>query len=227
MEKRKNIILSLIVASSIATFAQAQELGITTSITATNNYVSRGMTQTDDKGAVFGEVTLSYENFYTGLWASNVEFEGADADSELDVYIGYATSIGNFNIDTHYVRYYYPNSEDVMYYDEAVLDLNYTFFDKLTLGGAYYWGTHTENNGDKLDYYEGYASYDFDAVTAHASAGDYENIGDNYSIGLTKSFTLSDDNTLTLDLTYANYNADSSSGYDDEDNLYATITYTF
>ncbi|QDF29448.1 TorF family putative porin [Halarcobacter anaerophilus] len=226
MEKKKSIILSLIVASSIATYAQAEEIGISTSITAASNYISRGMTQTDDKGAVFGEVTLSYKNFYAGLWASNVDFEDVDADVELDTYIGYATSFDNFNIDASYIRYYYPNSDDLLYYDEAVLDLSYTF-DKLTLGAAYYWGTYTEDDGDKLDYYEGYASYDFDVVTAHASAGDYEDLGDNYTIGLTKTFALSNDDSLTLDISYADFDAEGSSGYDDESNLFATITYTF
>lgn len=225
MKKTKSIVLSLLVASSIVTCTQANDLDITTSLTATNNYVSRGMTQTNDKGAVFGEVTLSYGNFYTGLWASNVEFEGTDADSELDIYVGYATSINNFNVDTYYARYYYPNSSDILYYDEAVLDLSYSF-EKLTVGGAYYWGTHTENSGNKLDYYEGYLSYDFDILTAHASVGDFEDVGDNYSIGLTKNFTL-DEDTLSLDLSYSKFDAKIDSGYEDENNVYVTITYTF
>ncbi len=69
--------------------------------------------------------------------------------------------------------------------------------------------------------------YDFDVVTAHASAGDYEDLGDNYTIGLTKTFALSNDDSLTLDISYADFDAESSSGYDDESNLFATITYTF
>lgn len=225
MKKTKNILMSLVVASSIASCVQASEIGLSTSISATNNYVVRGLSQSNDKGAVFGEATVLYGDFFAGVWASNVEFEGADADSEIDLYVGYATSFDNINVSLDYTRFLYPNSDDVAYYDEATVDLSYTL-DKLTVGGKYSFGTYTENDAKELDYYEGYASYDFDVLTLTATGGEYEDIGTNYSVGVSKTYAL-DNASLTLDLTYAEFNAEAQSGYEDENNLYATITYAF
>lgn len=226
MKKLKSIALSSALVLGAVTYsnANANEIEVVSSLTATSNYISRGMTQTNDKGAVFGEVTAIYGGFFGGIWASNVEFEGADANSEIDLYLGYATNLGPLETTLSYTRFFYPNSDDIPYLDEVALELVYPM-DKLSVGGKYIWGTYTENDGETFDYYEGFASYDFDVVTLHGSAGSIEDIGDNFIIGVSKEFELSTGG-LSLDLSYTQFDAKAGSG-DDQEHLYATITYTF
>jgi len=224
MKKIKSLLLSSVLAASTVSTINASEVDVVTSITATNNYISRGMTQTNDKGSVFGEVTFIYGGFFGGVWASNVEFEGADADSEIDLYTGYATNLGNLETTLSYTKFLYPNSSDLPTLDEVALEVVYPF-GKLSVGGKYIWGVYTENDGDKYDYYEGFSSYDFDILTLHGSVGSFEDIGDNFNVGITKEFEFSK-GSLSLDLSYTEFDSDIDKGADEE-SLYATITYTF
>ncbi len=224
MKKLNSILLSSVLAVSLTTSVNANEIDVITSITATSNYISRGMTQSNEKSAIFGEVTFLYGGFFGGIWASNVEFEGADANSEIDIYAGYGTSLGNLETTVSYTRFLYPNSDDLPYLDEAALEVVYPI-DKLSIGGKYIWGTYTEDDGETYDYYEGFTSYDFDVLTLHGSTGSMENIGDNFIVGVSKEVELSR-GSLNLDLSYTQFDADSGSG-DDQDHLYATIAYTF
>jgi len=224
MKKIKSLVLSSTLAISSLTYANANDVEVFTSITATNNYISRGMTQSNDKGAVFGEVTAAYGGFFGGVWASNVEFEGTDANSEVDLYVGYGTNFGNLETTVSYTRFLYPNSNDIPYLDEAALELVYPI-DKLSIGGKYIWATYAENDANKSDYYEGFTSYDFDLLTLHGSAGSMEDVGDNFIIGVRKDFPLSI-GSLSLDLSYTEFDSDVSA-QSDEESLFATITYSF
>lgn len=224
MKKLKNLALCSVLTMGTLTYSNANDIEVVSSLTATSNYISRGMTQSNDKGAVFGEVTAIYGGFFGGIWASNVEFEGADANSEVDLYVGYGTALGPIEATVSYTRFLYPNSDDLVTLDEAALELVYPI-DKLSIGGKYIWGVYTENDGEKYDYYEGFSSYDFDILTLHGSTGSFEDIGDNFEIGISKDFELST-GSLSLDLSYNEFETDSGSA-NDENNLYATITYSF
>lgn len=224
MKKINNLVLSSVLACGIASNVNANEIDVFTTISGTSNYISRGMTQSNEKSAVFGEVTIGYNGFFSGIWASNVEFEGTDADSEIDLYLGYSTTLGNLETTASYTRFLYPDSKDIPYLDEAALELVYPI-DNLSIGGKYIWGVYTENDGEKYDYYEGFASYNFDILTLHTSAGSMEDTGDNFIIGLSKDFELST-GSLNLDLSYTEFTSDSNSS-NDQDHLYATVSYSF
>ena len=152
MKKIKSLVLGTSLVLSSMSCINASEVEVVTSITATNNYISRGITQSNEKGAVFGEVTAVYGGLFGGVWASNVEFEGADANSEIDLYVGYATALGPIEATASYTRFLYPDSKDLPTLDEAALELVYPI-DKFTIGGKYIWGVYTENDGDKFDYF--------------------------------------------------------------------------
>ncbi|WP_121628644.1 TorF family putative porin [Poseidonibacter antarcticus] len=224
MIKIKSLLLSSIIACGTITNVQASNIDVIASISGTSNYISRGMTQSNDKGAVFVEGTVLYGGFFGGLWASNVEFEGADADSEIDLYLGYATVLGNLETSLSYTRFLYPNSNDIPTLDEVAIELVYPI-DKLSIGGKYIWGVYTENDGEKYDYYEGFASYDFDILKLNSSAGSMQDTGDNFTIGISKDFEISD-TALNLDLSYTKFYDDNTSS-NDQENVYATITYAF
>lgn len=214
------IALGTMVSSSAV---QANEIGVSGNIGGTSNYIWRGMTQTQNKGAVSAEVDLAYNGFYLGAWASNVDF-GNDADYELDVYAGYGNSIGDFSYDINYLKFLYPSSKDAAEFDEITVGIGYDIA-KLSLGASYSFGVYTENDGVKNDYAEATASYDLEVASLDLSYGDYENTGENYTVGFSKSLDFKG-NSLDLAITYANYDSDAGEASDEEE-VFASVTYSF
>lgn len=224
MKKIKSIAISSALIMSTISCVQANDIDTVVNITGASNYLVRGLTQTNDKAALFLEGTVLYNGFFTGLWTSNIEFEGLEGDREIDLYAGYTKDIFGFETTLTYTRFLYPESEDIANLDEAELKIVYPI-DKLSIGGKYILGTYVENNGKKLDYYEGFTSYDFDIVKLNGSAGSFEDMGDNFVVGISKAFDLSK-GSINLELLYSEFYSDDSSSLD-QDNLYAKITYSF
>lgn len=222
---KKLSLAALIAISTIGTVSvvQANEIGVSGNIGATSNYIWRGMTQTKDKGAVSAEIDVDYNGFYVGAWASNADF-GGDEKYELDLYVGYGNSIGDFSYDVSYLTYLYPGSDDSTDFDEVTFGIGYDF-DKLSLGLSHTLGVRTDNGGAKNDYTEATASYNFDIVSFDVSYGDYENTGNNYAVGFSKSYKLNNQ-ALDLAITYADYDSDASEA-SDEENVFASVTYSF
>lgn len=93
--------------------ASAQGLSFSWGGTVTSNYISRGVTQTENRPAFQPWVEVESNGFYGGLWASNVRFGGGDPDRvEVDIYGGYRWSIENTSFDVGYARYLYNSSGD-------------------------------------------------------------------------------------------------------------------
>lgn len=222
---RKISLAALIALSTIGSISalQANEVEVSGNIGATSNYIWRGMTQTNDKSSVNSAIDLGYKGFYLGSWASNVDFLD-DANYELDVYAGYSNSIADISYDISYIKYLYPGSNESSDMDEATIALGYDIND-LSLGLSYAIATYVENNGVKNDYPEVTASYDFKVLSLDLSYGNYQKIGGNYSIGISKSVNL-EGKTLDLTVAYAYFDADTISS-DDQENIFATIAYSF
>lgn len=107
---KKNAI-ALAVALALPGIASAEDpaMPISANVTFTTDYVFRGISQTDEKFAVQGGFDWSSEptGIYAGAWASNVDF-GSDTSVELDAYIGWAKSWGDWGVDVGYLHYDYP-----------------------------------------------------------------------------------------------------------------------
>jgi len=124
----KKSLLNTIIASTFAagmmTSIQASAVeGLSANVSATSNYLWRGVTQTDDAAAVSGGIDYANESgFYAGTWASNVDF-GDDASFELDFYLGFSGDLGDSGLgyDVGYIYYAYPDSA------ETVSDNEYDF----------------------------------------------------------------------------------------------------
>lgn len=84
-----------------------------------NQYIFRGLTQTNRKPAVQGGVDYSHASgLYAGAWASNISWlsDGGNYQSsglELDVYGGYRNTIGSSGIgyDVGLLNYIYPGNK--------------------------------------------------------------------------------------------------------------------
>lgn len=104
----KTFALAGIAALMLSTAAGAQSLSF--GVGLTSDYMSRGMTNSNNRPAL--QPWAEYENsgFYVGVWASNVDL-GADR-IEVDLYGGYRWSTNNTNFDLGYARYFYDSTGD-------------------------------------------------------------------------------------------------------------------
>jgi len=81
----------------------------------TNDYVFRGVSQTDGDPALQlgADYAFGDSGFYVGLWGSNVDFGSDGPDIEADAYVGWGTDLSDdWNLDLSVVRYSYFGSRD-------------------------------------------------------------------------------------------------------------------
>lgn len=215
-------LLALGTLGSVSTI-QASELEVSGNVGAASNYIWRGLTQTRDKSSINGGADLKYNGLYVGTWASNVDF-ATQANYELDAYAGYSNTINDFSYDFSYIKYMYPDSNDESDFDEVKIMVGYTIGD-LLLGTSYSKAVYQEWGGHKPSYIEGTASYDFKILSLDTSYGDYEDVGNNYTVGVSKSLTI-EGQAIKLGLIYASLNSDISNE-ENQKNLFVTAKYSF
>ena len=88
---------------------------ISSSLTATSNYIWRGVSQTNDEAAIQGGVDYTInKHFYAGAWTSNVA-----NDTELDIYAGYTDKFGEFDFDAGIITYQYLGNSGLDDFTEA------------------------------------------------------------------------------------------------------------
>lgn len=89
--------------------SQAQDMTVSAGVTATSNYVSNGVSVSNDNPALQGYVEAESRGYYVGAWASTVG-DGVD-EAELDLYLGYRGEFGQgVSYDVGYTRYFYDDS---------------------------------------------------------------------------------------------------------------------
>jgi uncharacterized protein (TIGR02001 family) len=152
MNALKLTALTLVMAAS-ATVAQAADIitipdvSITGSVTATTDYLFRGVSQTGSDAAIQGSLMANHTSgLYAGVWASSVA-GGINKDgSEMDFSVGYTMPLAltpslKSTLDVGYTRYAYSGSgADVDFnelYAKASVGSSLMTDDKLTLGLAY------------------------------------------------------------------------------------------
>lgn len=155
-------LLAALFTACTATFAvspsafaenEASPLGtITGSVALTSDYLFRGISQTQNDPAVQGSLTWnSGAGFYAGFWGTNVEFTpGDNADLELDLYAGYAGSVGVFSYDIGVIYYAYPGTRAGTDYGyvEGALKVGYALGPASWTAGAYYTPDNFAGTGD-------------------------------------------------------------------------------
>jgi uncharacterized protein (TIGR02001 family) len=130
MSTIRKSLLSLAVASVVATplMANAEGFGtVSANVALTTDYYFRGISQTDNDGAIQGGFDWSHDSgVYAGVWASNVDF--GDTHIEVDTYLGFANEIGDTGIgyDVNVLRYNYNDADFET--NEYTVGLNYSYF---------------------------------------------------------------------------------------------------
>lgn len=143
---------------------------LTWNLSATSDYVFRGVTQTDFGPALQGGLDYAFgdSGFYAGVWGSNVDFADPDGpDIELDTYVGYSADLGDdWNVDFSVVRYAYSGERN------AYGDLDYSEFFART--------TYREMLTFTLAYANDYANLDYSSLYLNV-AGTHD-LGNDFSL---------------------------------------------
>lgn len=83
---------------------------LTTNVGLFSQYVFRGISYTQEKPAVQGGADFAHASgFYIGIWGSQISGKAIqNAVGEIDVYGGYATTVGDFGIDAGLLQFIFP-----------------------------------------------------------------------------------------------------------------------
>jgi uncharacterized protein (TIGR02001 family) len=123
----KKTLLSLVIILSSAKAVGGETTG---SISFTDDYRYRGISQTGGEAAIQGSINHAFENgVYAGIWGSNVAF-GDDTNLEIDWYIGKSGSLTDdltYDAAILYYQYLGEKSADIDY-AEASFSLGYSTF---------------------------------------------------------------------------------------------------
>ena len=189
-----------LVAAAVAipvSTSQAQEEGVASpdtfsaTVTGTNDYVFRGVTQTDEEFAIQGSMDYSHASgVYVGAWASNIDFgDGNGESSELDVYGGFANSVSGIDYDVGFIYYNYPGVGDSRNFDyvEAAFSVGHDFgFASATVGAN--WSPDNFGGSDDAVYVWGDVSVPFPGELPLPLSLDmhigHQDIDDNTTFGL-------------------------------------------
>lgn len=118
-----------------------------------SDYRFRGISLSDKDFAIQGGFDASHDSgFYIGTWGSSIEPYGG-SELELDIYAGYAGSLGGFSTDIGILAYTYPGSDDTHYielYGSLSGQMNSLGW---TVGAAYVWDQENVGNTDNIYIY--------------------------------------------------------------------------
>ncbi len=205
----KKSLLQLAVASVLATplAIQAEDFGtISANAALTTDYYFRGISQTDNDGAIQGGVDWVHDSgVYAGVWYSNVAF--GDTHLEVDTYLGFAYDIGDsgFGYDVNVLRYNYNDADFET--NEYTIALSYSYFNVAYKYSDDWFDTGESSNyvslGFDYDLPQDFAlslsvgnsfgdAYDMDKVD---SAKDFDYV--DYKVGISKDYY-----GLNWDLSY-------------------------
>lgn len=168
--------LTLLASSVILALAASSSsyADLSANITATNDYVWRGISQTGNGSAVQGGLDYTEGGFFAGTWISNTS-----GTSETDLYFGYGGEAGDFGYSAMFIHYWYPSAQGDSDFGEIALDFSYgllSFGTALTVvsqidddtaafaeGDIYYYVGISGNVEETWNLSATYGFYDFDA----------------------------------------------------------------
>lgn len=159
--------LKLALCAAVASFSMAGAASAQTDTTPVfsynvgiaSDYVFRGFTQTDEGPQVFGGVDMTAGLFYTGLWASNVDFlDGTDA--EVDVYAGFKPTLGPVGLDLGIIYYGYVGAPDGSDYGNVEFKAAGSVpVGPASVGAAVYYSPDSFGAAEEATYYEANAAF--------------------------------------------------------------------
>ncbi|MDO9596190.1 MAG: TorF family putative porin [Azoarcus sp.] len=192
-----------------------------------SQYVFRGISYTQNKPAVQGGFDVAHDSgLYAGVWGTNVSDAALNnAVGEIDVYAGYAGSVGEITYDIGLLQFIFPGGRingTREKYDtlEIYAGLSWSFFNlkySQTLGDYFGFNEDSFGTGEGgsrgSSYIEANANYEFMpgwSVNAHVGRQKVRSYGrydfTDYKVGVVKSF----DDGWELGLAYIDTTARTS-----------------
>lgn len=165
--KKQSLILAAAVAATLSSSAAMADLSV--NVSATNNYLWRGVTQSADTASVAGGIDWSHDSgIYAGMWTGSLV-----VGQETDLYAGYAGEAGSLSYDVGFITYAYfltPTSNFSEVYFNGAVD-NFSFGVATTTSSA---NGNAGGPFDKGDMYLS-AGVDFEAgpFDANVTLGTY------------------------------------------------------
>ena len=104
--------IAAISAPALAEDEPASPITLTGSATVVSDYRFRGISQSYKQFAIQGGITATHSSgLYASVWGSSIDdYIAAGADTELDLILGYSTTVGAVTVDGGVLYYYYPGS---------------------------------------------------------------------------------------------------------------------
>ena len=248
LTKSNTLIISAVTAGvllcSTSAFATSQGSGLfgdAISIAAgahfTNNYVWRGVSQTDNGPAMQGYFDLKTNFGLTvGAWGSNVNFvdtQGDTATTELDYYANFSHDFDKLNVNVGAVRYVYPRANGLDW-NEFSAGVGYTFFDSLSTNLSAHFSSDVLGSSERGTYYQLAANYDIPAsvlsmqgfsVGGHVGRYNFATVTGlgnytDYSAYVNKSLT----DHVGVGLAWTGTNGGLNAGNADDNHIVASIS---
>jgi uncharacterized protein (TIGR02001 family) len=155
--------MSVAALSPAAAEQKIEELNatLTGGVGLATDYLFRGISQTQTEPAIQGSLDLQHASgLYVGVFASNVDFPGVDANIEIDVGAGYRFNLGPVALDVGVVHYAYPGARKSLHlpYTEGILKASYEL-SFVTFVGMVAYSPDYQSASDTGIYVEGGADF--------------------------------------------------------------------
>jgi uncharacterized protein (TIGR02001 family) len=179
--------------------AEASASNLTWNLSATSDYVFRGISQSGRDPALQGGLDYAFgeSGFYAGTWASSIDFNDRNGpDIEVDLYTGWNHDISaDWNGDISVIRYTYHGARPVYgNVDSNELIGKLAWKKTLTLTAGY--ANDYANYGYSSLYTALYGSWDighdctFTAGVGHTRLGDNNGSYSDWLLGISRKFGL-------------------------------------
>ena len=214
-------------AAEEAAAEDAPSYTLTTNVGLFSQYVFRGVSYTQEKPAVQGGADFAHNSgLYLGVWGTNISSKAIqNAVGEIDVYGGYARTVGDFGFDVGLLQFIFPDGQyegtDETYHTlEAYAAVSWKFLKlKYSRSITDYFGFNDDSFGDAGNgdsdgsyYLELNASHAFEngwGVDAHIGRQKVRNYEDfnftDYRVGVSKDLG----SGWKASVAWINTNADS------------------
>lgn len=113
-------------------------------VTLASEYMTRGFSDSDNKPALQGSVSLAHESGWAAeIWASNVDYNDSwEAKAEIDFFLTYSFGLGPGDMTLGAGYYWYPGASRALDYDHYEIFASYESAlpnDVATLGAEIYY----------------------------------------------------------------------------------------
>ena len=203
------------VAMGGAAMAQDESgLKLSYNVGIASDYIFRGISNTNNKGQIFGGVDASYGIGYAGVWASNVDFGTPNPDTEVDFYAGVRPTVGDVSLDLGVIYYGYDKDKNGLPGSYSYVEVKAAASKAVgpaTIGAAFYYSPEFPSDGGEAIYVEANAAapigekltlsgaVGFQTVDTEGYFSGLENDYVTWNLGVSAAIT----DHLTADLRYS------------------------